>query len=518
MDLCEGVVCDDGNFCTSDTCDTALACVFASNTLPCNDANACAQDDRCAAGICSGTPLLCDDQSSCTADVCDPLFGCTYNNLCHIYATCVAAACECMTGYEGDGYDCSPTPPACGNGSCTDSENHLNCPADCEHDLLVIVENDLAQILGPSLNTSLRDLEGEGFRGRIEPWTPGTVDELRSLTYAYVDELGVDGVLLIGNMPTAWYEQTAFDVPEEFTMDLFLEDRDAVWADGDADGVYDSHSDLELDIYVSRLQTLPHAEACSTSASFPTCPPVYDPGGELYASEACIDRCPSGFIAQSREPNHPDVECCGTFFLKRYFARLHDYRTHGSSVEQSAVIFADDNWAIFVEAQRPFGLDATYSTIDVITYIEDSTNEKYIEMSIGGGSEFVYHWMHSSPNNLYIYHDDVAHQIHRTQIGWSPYLPATMTYNLEVAFMNMFSCEAARFTVLNIATAMVFQTDFALAIGAPRSVMAFTTRRSSTPISHMKRRGERPFASGTITLATPSMSGVSEWFSWVIRC
>lgn len=408
---------------------------------------------------CEG--VRCDDGNACTDDSCDPAIGCIHVPLCDANATCVAAACVCKPGYVGDGYECSATPPGCGDGACTGSEDFAQCPADCDHDLIVIVEEVIAGVLSSSLDTYLSDLEAEGLRGRVEPWTPGTVDELKTLIFAQVDKYGAEGAFLIGNMPAAWYEQTAFETHEEFPIDLFLQDRRAVWGDYDADGIYDSHSRLELDIYVSRLQTLPHAEECVSSASFPTCPLAFEPGGAFYASEACLDQCPSRLTTQSWHPSHPDVECCGTFFFKRYFERLHEYRTQGSLVHESAFVFVDDDWSTWAEA---FCLDSIYSTVHIVNDIQETTKEKYIDTLTGQGAEFVYHWTHATPDSLLVYVDDVAHQIHRTQIGWSPWMSPTLTYNLETSFVNLFSCEAARFTVPNMGMAMTLQTDFGLAI------------------------------------------------------
>jgi hypothetical protein len=333
---------------------------------------------------------------------------------------------------------------------------------DCDHDLVVVVEKVLAEVLAPSLATYLDDLDREGYLARIEPWSPGTVEQLKSLLFEQVDTYGIEGALLVGNMPAAWYEQIAFDVHEEFPVDVFLANRDAVWRDDDGDGIYDSHSPFVLDIFVARLQTLPHPEECVRTEAFPDCPEVYDAGGEFYATEQCVHKCPSGFVSQSWSPStHPDVECCGAYFLKRYFERVHDYRTYGSPVNPSALVFVDDEWWTW---GRPFGLDAIYSTVHVVADPAETTKPKYIEMLSGGGAQFVYHWLHASPDNLFFYVDDVEHKIHRTQIGWSPYLPASQTYNLEAPFMNMFSCEAARFTIPNIGMAITFQSDYGLAV------------------------------------------------------
>jgi hypothetical protein len=73
-DLCDGVVCDDGNICTDDACDPATgACEFTDNTEPCDDGLLCTINDACAGGVCvSGPPLPCNDANLCTADSCDP--------------------------------------------------------------------------------------------------------------------------------------------------------------------------------------------------------------------------------------------------------------------------------------------------------------------------------------------------------------------------------------------------------------------------------------------------------------
>jgi hypothetical protein len=287
-----------------------------------------------------------------------------------------------MTGYVGDGYECAPAPAVCGDGACAGVETQVTCPADCDCDVVVIVDEALASVLANSLRTYLTDLGAEGLRGTVESWAPGTVEELKSFIFARVDKYGAEGVFLIGNMPAAWYEQTAFDQHEEFPMDLYLQDRDAVWGDADGDGTYAAHSALDLAIYLSRLQTIPDPEECQSSPNFPTCPSTYEPGGALYESEACIEHCPSGFATRS---GSPAVDCCGPFFLKRYFDRLHQYRILGSLVNESALVFTDDTWNAW---GQPFYLDTLYSTVHVVKELSDTTKEKYVEMLCGEGTDF----------------------------------------------------------------------------------------------------------------------------------
>lgn len=116
------------------------------------------------------------------------------------------------------------------------------------------------------------------------------------------------------------------------------------------------------------------------------------------------------------------------------------------------------------EIFQPFGLADIYTIVDVILDIEESTKATYIERLTGGGAEYVYHYIHASPNNLFIYVKPASHLIHRTQIGWSPFSPPALAYELEFSFINMFSCEAVRLTVPNLGMSMVFQTDYGLAV------------------------------------------------------
>jgi subtilisin-like proprotein convertase family protein len=53
---CTAASCNDGNPCTSDSCDALLGCVHAPVTGPaCDDGDPCTTNDACAAGVCAGT-------------------------------------------------------------------------------------------------------------------------------------------------------------------------------------------------------------------------------------------------------------------------------------------------------------------------------------------------------------------------------------------------------------------------------------------------------------------------------
>jgi thioredoxin-related protein len=80
-------VCDDGNPCTTDSYNaTTSQCEFVNNTASCNDGNACTTGDACSDGVCvGGSPLTCEDNDRCTTNECNPASGCFFpaiaNNL-----------------------------------------------------------------------------------------------------------------------------------------------------------------------------------------------------------------------------------------------------------------------------------------------------------------------------------------------------------------------------------------------------------------------------------------------------
>ncbi len=110
--ICEGVVCNDNNACTADSCDPLTRnCVF--------------------------TPISCDDSNACTADSCDPVIGCAHTPIvfCNDNNACTTDTCEGATG------NCVFTPISCDdNNACT----YDSCyPATgCVHAPINVNDND----------------------------------------------------------------------------------------------------------------------------------------------------------------------------------------------------------------------------------------------------------------------------------------------------------------------------------------------------------------------------------------
>jgi hypothetical protein len=175
--LCRGRPrgCEDGNPCTSDTCEPQVGCVNLS--LPdgsqCSDRDPCTRGDECTAGLCLGRERACNDRDPCTIDACDPVGGgclnspapdgspcndrdpCTEPDQCRDGVcggtprscddgnSCTLDGCTAGTGctHAGlpDGSDCDDRDPctrldACAGGVCTGRERACNDRNPCTDD------------------------------------------------------------------------------------------------------------------------------------------------------------------------------------------------------------------------------------------------------------------------------------------------------------------------------------------------------------------------------------------------
>ncbi len=83
--------CDDGNACSTDTCDPLTGCANTPNTLTCNDGNDCTTNDACAGGICTGGVNTC---TACQSDIDCPDDG----DLCNGTPSCQANVCKTKPG------------------------------------------------------------------------------------------------------------------------------------------------------------------------------------------------------------------------------------------------------------------------------------------------------------------------------------------------------------------------------------------------------------------------------------
>ena len=156
--------CDDGDECTTDSCDPALGGCLNVPIPGCRFPEACAADDECddgdpcnGAGTCGpqglclpGLPPLCDDDDACTTDSCDPALGgcvnmpipgcsvipgCTTDTDCPfadscLLGVCVEGLCKATPAPDGvacdDGDTCTDN-DVCSAGACVGDRRILMC-------------------------------------------------------------------------------------------------------------------------------------------------------------------------------------------------------------------------------------------------------------------------------------------------------------------------------------------------------------------------------------------------------
>jgi uncharacterized repeat protein (TIGR01451 family) len=128
--------CNDSNVCTADTCNPVTGCTNAPvlNGTACDDGDECNGDETCQAGVCSGAPPVnCDDGNPCTTDTCDAVLGCQNipvsngspcldGNLCNGAESCQAGTCT-----AGTALNCNDT-NVCTNDSCDPASGCVNTP------------------------------------------------------------------------------------------------------------------------------------------------------------------------------------------------------------------------------------------------------------------------------------------------------------------------------------------------------------------------------------------------------
>lgn len=276
-------------------------------------------------------------------------------------------------------------------------------PVLAPHTYLIVVDKRLKGQVDAELDQYVQDILQEGAEvPAVRWWMPGGHQQLKALIRASRDRWGIRGVFLVGDLPSAWYEQDSdFGEPvgvlhEEFPTELYFQELDGDWADADGNGIYDGHPGIDLDIFSARLV-----------------------GG--------ADR------------------------IRAYLDRVHRYRVNGSFFAQRNFFsFVDDDW----NGSRSLGYadpETTGNTWDLGSiygsryvrreWSDETGRQDYLDvMSRDGGAEFVYQWIHSDPQSIYF--DD----------NFSPNPQNLLTLEELVArevqgsFYNLFDCSISRYT------------------------------------------------------------------------
>ena len=169
--------CDDGNGCTTDTCDggvctyaTIADCVPCATAADCDDGNGCTTDTCSANGACEhlaregcipcATAADCDDLNPCTTDTCTG-GACGHTDV----AGCGPEQCNDGIDNDGDGLvDCAD--PDCANApECRPRETCGNCIDDDGDGLVDYEDPDCCREAG-ALVVERMTLEPAGLERR----------------------------------------------------------------------------------------------------------------------------------------------------------------------------------------------------------------------------------------------------------------------------------------------------------------------------------------------------------------
>lgn len=246
--------------------------------------------------------------------------------------------------------------------------------------MLILANANLYSAIKPSVEQYIKDLAYEGYFATAFTVANGTPKEMRDFIKS---KMPVAGVLLIGNLPTAWFDLDG----AEFPCDLYYMDVNGTWTDPDNDGKFEDHpTNVEPEIWVGRLWT------------------------------------PTG--------NGNDAA-----LIKDYFDRNHKFRRGQLGYSDRALAFVDDDWAGFGDC----ALDLMFpqSHIEVITNPAMTDADRY-KAEINDVRAWVQVCAHSSPNGHAFKVPTGSESVPNT------YLRDVNA--ADAYFYNLFACSNALFT------------------------------------------------------------------------
>jgi hypothetical protein len=295
----------------------------------------------------------------------------------------------------------------------TASSDALIAPSDA---LDVYVEPGLLAAIEPALDTYVADLAAEGYQVRVQEFS-GSAAELRSELRDRWTSAGLDGALLIGDLPVQTFrseDNYGSGVFASYPHDLYFMDLDGTYTftAGGPDVHVDGGGDVAPEIYVSRI----------TPSRV---------GGGSPASEAAL--------------------------VDAYLDKVHEVRSGLRGYEDRAIWFADDDWSAYTGDVNAL---AGLHPVTDIRGLGETTVETYREVLQQNVATLVQQ-IHSWTSGLAI-----------SGTGGGLVSAAEIAQlNAQPAFLNLFNCSAANFTVPdNLIGTYLYRSDGVLnAVGSTKT-------------------------------------------------
>jgi hypothetical protein len=257
----------------------------------------------------------------------------------------------------------------------------------------IFTDQNLVTALNSQLTQLETDLCTDGYTVVSYGLTGGTPEDLKTMLADLYDTLDLEGALLVGSLPVAWYEvQNDFNSYgyADFPCDLFFMDLDGTWLDtmNTGNGKYDGHDgDMEPEIYVGRL--------------------------------------------------YPDGLGDDTLLLQNYFVKNNAYRQNALHLTDRALVFVDDDWYPWAN-QWANDVGLLYSDIMQFSHPETTRAEVY-RPRLDTTQAWVAVFAHSWPQgHQFSYNGGASHDYY--------YGAEYTTQDPPSNFYNFFACSFSRFT------------------------------------------------------------------------
>jgi hypothetical protein len=275
-----------------------------------------------------------------------------------------------------------------------------------EEGFLIVINSDIYEDIEQSIQTYQEDLANEGFDSFVLEFDGTSHFDLKVQIIVYNQTENVTNVVLIGDLPVAWFElfedfnnngiQDDDEEWVEFPCDLYYTDLDGSWVDIDQNDIYDYHEgDKHPEIGIGRI--------------------VADNMSLLSASE--------------------------TELINNYFYKNHLFRTGIFISHETSLAYIDDDWSYWgPEYQQAMQL--AYPSVELVNNIEETNASDYRDNRLITDYEFIQVHVHSGPNAHYFYYNNGNNY------------ELFNNYEIEginptAHFYNLFACSNSRFTENN---------------------------------------------------------------------
>lgn len=260
----------------------------------------------------------------------------------------------------------------------------------------ILTNQNIANPLSLEVNQLIYNLQAEGYTVYSYQVSGGTPETLRTFLQGVYDSFDIEGALLIGSMPIAWFE-IGDDFHQygyaQFPCDLFYMDLDGTWLDtmNTGNNRYDGHTsgtgDLAPEIYIGRL-------------------------------------LPTGLGAD-------------TVLINSYLRKDNAYRRDTLHLQERALVFVDDDW---MYSGQSFAADVALVYPDTMSFFDPETTRAAIyRQKLDTVQAWVSVFAHSWPGgHQFSFNNGVSHDYY--------YSYEYTNQNPPANFYNFFCCSFSRYT------------------------------------------------------------------------